>query len=263
MFRKLLKHEYIYIFKSFAPIYGIYLALTLVFKLLITLDCNSSVSDNSTTFDVAFYIVAITFYLFTFILALLTISNNVKRFKDNMFSHEGYLTNTLPVTPNQHILAKLIAGASNYLASFFVILMAINILLIGLSDFRILNKAIANVAKDTVTKHFSEFISFLLCSVAVYCAFMLFCYMVSSITSVIGGKKAVGAGIVILAFFANIFIISMISDITLSIVKSMSDCSYEFETIITFLLYAAVYSVIAVIEFLITANNIKKHLNLQ
>ena len=125
MLGKLLKYEFIYLVKDFTRTYIIYGAEVLVFTILI------AISGHGSAYGTLLGIFAVIYYIFTLVLALLTISHNVRRFKKNMFSHEGYLTNTLPVTPAQHVIAKVIVGAVNYMISFLVIYLGMLILSAG------------------------------------------------------------------------------------------------------------------------------------
>lgn len=252
MLGKLLKHEYIYILKSFTPIYIAYFAFAVGAKMLLTMLYNDNSLADSSGFMTLFWIIFVGFYIFTMILALMTITNNSRRFKKNMFSQEGYLTNTLPVKTTSHINAKLLAGATNYICSFVAIFIAWKLIITGIDEFEIAQKVISKGLQEAIEEHMDVVIAYFVFSTCAYIAFMLFCYMLSSITSMIGGKKAVGFVIGLILVIFAIMAMSFMSEV-------LSDSES------TTVLYAnaGFYAVSAVIEYAITASIIKNKLNLQ
>ena len=146
MLGKLIKHEFIFMLKDFTRTYIIYGGVVLLLKLLISIASGSR--EPGTAMTTLLVIFAVIYYVFTFVLALLTISHNVRRFKKNMFSQEGYLTNTLPVTPAQHVFAKVIVGLCNYILSFIIVYIGILILLAGTGLERYMGKAITEVMDE-------------------------------------------------------------------------------------------------------------------
>ena len=207
-------------------------------------------NDPGTALTTLLIIFLIIYYIFTLILALLTISHNSRRFKKNMFSHEGYLTNTLPVTPTQHIIAKVIVGAVNYILSFFVIFIGIEVLLSGIGIEKYLSRWLSEYLDylDDIGILFPMFLQL----ATGYLAFLLFCYLISSVSSMIGGSKGLAALLAIGIIIAYIFIITVMS-------VQLED-STESAKMYVFSLF---HAILAAIEFGTVIYIIKNKLNLQ
>ena len=90
MLKKLLKYEFIFLSKDFTRIYIAYGINVAIVSLLMLLD-RSATSNRSafTALTILLMMFAVVYYVFTVLLAFMTISHNVKRFKKNLFSHEG------------------------------------------------------------------------------------------------------------------------------------------------------------------------------
>ena len=62
---------------------------------------------------------------------LLTLIVAIVRFYQGMYTHEGYLSHTLPVTPAQHIWAKLLVSLIFTVGSLFAIFLSVMVITIG------------------------------------------------------------------------------------------------------------------------------------
>jgi len=244
MLGKLLKYEFKYLINDFSRTYIIYAAIILILKVLMMSD------SSSTGMLTLLSIFAVAAYVYTFLLAALTISHNVRRFKKNMFSHEGYLTNTLPVTPAEHITAKVIIGFVNYVISFFVIFIAAEILCTGTYLQHQLLIGIKNALMEIHRE--GMLIPIFLNLASGYLAFLLFCYLITSFSSMIGGSKGTAAlmaiGIIILFIIGSVTFAEMVQDL-------------EGKTIL--FIAALINLIIASGEFAVILNIIKNKLNLQ
>lgn len=131
MLKKLIKHEW----KSTSKIGCIGLlaivGITLIGLVGIVLPLNYienvSIAEEDTVFFV-FLTMAMVMSIFFYIFALMGVSFGVLiymgvRFYKTMYSDEGYLTHTLPVTPKQLLLSKtLIAGLWYFLSTLGIVL---------------------------------------------------------------------------------------------------------------------------------------------
>ena len=115
MVKKLLKHEFIYYFRS----YGIFLPIVLVISLITRLIIAMAEEDN-VIHEIAVASSSIMLAVSCFALVLLSFVVCVVRFYKNMYSAEGYLTFTLPVTNFQHIFVKLFCALVCQLVSVLV-----------------------------------------------------------------------------------------------------------------------------------------------
>ena len=104
MVKKLLKHEFIYYLRTFGIVIPIVLVIAGMTRLLICFDNNHPIINiilGSSVFLV---------FLCCIALMMMTSVIGIVRFYKNMYSAEGYLTFTLPVTQSQHIFVKLLAA---------------------------------------------------------------------------------------------------------------------------------------------------------
>ena len=104
MVKKLLKHEFVYYARTlclFLPIVLVMGVITRVFQLF---DMENDVVFLALTSS------SVLFSLSCAALLILTTATCVIRFYKNLYSSEGYLTLTLPVTAGQHIFAKLLSA---------------------------------------------------------------------------------------------------------------------------------------------------------
>ena len=167
-----------------------------------------------------------------------------------MFSHEGYLTNTLPVTPAQHVIAKVIVGAVNYVISFIVIYLGMLILFActghGDEFRRVMDFLFENLNR------FDLVFPFFLLMATGFLALLMSCYLVSSISSMIGGSKGVSAVLAIGLVIGYILIVSM-----------LSSAMRGSDTSTTMYIMSLVYLIGAGIEFGAVIHIIKNNLNLQ
>lgn len=118
MVRKLWKHEYLAWLRVLPLIYGITLVIAAMLRLVLAFE-NESV----------YYMIVLVSAIVMFVIALIvTIAAGtvfgIQRFYKNLFTGEGYLTHTLPVTPAAHLWVKLLTAASFDLLSLLVCLLA-------------------------------------------------------------------------------------------------------------------------------------------
>lgn len=102
MLSKLLKYE----FKATCRIYGgLYLAILAVAALL-----GAFFRFPALASDFPFAVVTIVYLMLCVAIAVITALTIIQRFTRNLLGREGYLMHTLPVTPAQLILSKLISS---------------------------------------------------------------------------------------------------------------------------------------------------------
>ena len=256
MLGKLLKHEMIYLVKTFSPLYIVYLILAGVICVLSLFTDKMDDMDQTTsgfiTLMVFAGIIGIAYGVLTGILALLTMIDNVRRFKNNMFTDEGYLTNTLPVTATEHIAAKLTAGIINYLASVAVILLGLFI--VSGDNASYLAKGIwEKIVSDDIP--LSDKLTGLLLGFMIYVSIQLLGYLISALSNMVNSCKGLlsfGLG-----FISVIFAMIMSARITaFTLDKNMSGVQ-------TALCVCAFLLICCIGMYLLIVNIIKRHLNLQ
>ena len=115
MVKKLIKHEFTAMGRLLLPMYIILLGLSVITRIILFFENDSviySIISGSAIFVLALGLVAGTMY---------TVVSSIIRFYKNLFSKEGYLTFTLPVTVEAHLFTKLLVAVVSYLSSFAVI----------------------------------------------------------------------------------------------------------------------------------------------
>ena len=117
MVRKLLKHEAIYYSRTFFILEAIIFGLAIFTRLMLFFEFDS----------IIFYILmGSSYFLFglaSIVCLAMTTVIGVFRFYKNLFSNEGYLSFTLPVSVNQHLFVKLVS------VTVYSILIAISVFL--------------------------------------------------------------------------------------------------------------------------------------
>ena len=114
MLKKLLKHEFRATARIFAPVFGAALILSgatwIVVRFGGILILPGGTGVGSPIFGLFSGILMLLTILALFALMVAAVLVTVQRFYKNLLGDEGYLMFSLPVTPGQHIAAKLITG---------------------------------------------------------------------------------------------------------------------------------------------------------
>lgn len=128
MLGKLTKYEYKATYKLYLILYAIVLVLAGLTRLIYAFDIEDNIVLNVLTglFTASIVIGCIGLYFVALIFTLY-------RFYKNLFTDEGYLMFTLPVTPMKIIISKIIVGMTWVLLSILVIIGAGAILLVNTS----------------------------------------------------------------------------------------------------------------------------------
>lgn len=125
MVKKLFKHEFLYYIRSMLPIYSILLAIATVSRVI-------QVFEADNTLYKALNVVSILSYVFAiFAVYVMTLVFTIVRYYRNLFTSEGYLSFTLPITPTQHIFTKLASAVVTHFASLIAVLVSVCIITAG------------------------------------------------------------------------------------------------------------------------------------
>lgn len=100
MVKKLFKHEIDAYIRTIIPMHLVLLGIALVGRFV------QFFESESDAYYILFYSSTIAYAISAVACLLLTIFFCIKRFYSNLFTHEGYLSLTLPVTSTQHIMVK-------------------------------------------------------------------------------------------------------------------------------------------------------------
>lgn len=283
MLGKLLKFEFKATSRTFLPLYLAALILTLLSKGFIFLQESKIFADYNTgiigkIIGVLSGIIMFTFVVLLVAIAFLTFFVIVQRFYKNLFTDEGYLMHTLPVSPKAHIGAKLITSTVWVIASVAVIILSIFLLVIDKSSWQTIVDFFDNLPMTAklfemaMNMNFYSFIA----KMAVYLLFyipagIMNFYLAIALGSVILPKHKIGGA------FLGYVIIYTVSQIAGSVALAagmmfMSESLNEMlrspvppAHFIDYILgFSGLYSVISSIAgFFITSHILTKKLNLE
>lgn len=125
MVKKLLKYEFISYFKKMIPITAILLGIAATIRTLYFFETDTAIFEI-TSGSMIFALIAGSIASLVLVLVF-----GIRRFYNNLFSNEGYLSMTLPVTPTQHIFAKVIASTTVMIYDIIVIIASVMIATAG------------------------------------------------------------------------------------------------------------------------------------
>ena len=166
MFGKLLKYEFKSLGKWYLSLYAIVTLLSVVIGIWI----RSLVARQESTPELSEaegWLFGIVLFAFALVIAGLMISTFlvvVRRFYMNIYSRQGYLTMTLPVTSHQIILSKFVAALIWYTLSGLMVLLAGFIIAgLGIPSY-VLAEAMKELHTVIETADFSYILQFFLSS---------------------------------------------------------------------------------------------------
>ncbi len=125
MVKKLIKYEFIYYFRTIGIAMPILIAASVVAKLL------SLLNTDNILISVLLLSSSLIVQSGPSVLLILTAVVAISRFYKNMYTAEGYLTLTLPVTYEQHIFVKLLGALTCGALSLIAVGLSYMILMIG------------------------------------------------------------------------------------------------------------------------------------
>ncbi len=132
MVKKLFKHEFSALFRLWMPMHIILLAVALFGRALQLFE------QESDSYDIIFGTTLVTYIVTNIAVIVLTLVFGITRFYKNLFTAEGYLSFTLPVTATQHILVKVLVAGAFMVGSFLMEFVSLAIFTFGESFGRIL-----------------------------------------------------------------------------------------------------------------------------
>ncbi len=118
MVKKLIKHEFMALGRMLVPMYIILLGLSLITRIIVIFENDSVIYSIISGSSIAILAIAL------IVGVVYTMVSCIIRFYRNLFSKEGYLTFTLPVSVEAHIFTKLLCAGVSYIASLAIIFAA-------------------------------------------------------------------------------------------------------------------------------------------
>lgn len=276
MVKKLFKHEILAYLRVFIPMQIILQSVAILYRLL---------QLNKTDNDVLNIIEGTTVFAYAMCLIIsfsLIGVFAIVRFYRNLFTHEGYLSFTLPVSTSQHILVKLFTAVLFEILT--VIGMLVSFVIVTVGEFLIeLIKAADYLFKDflklleTIPLTLTDVIFYVIEAVVLMfiatCAGLLLMYCCIAIGQTFKKNRVMGA-------IAIYFIYSVVCQFLTSIISTVVTMFADFEKIVEwvekmctehpyemihagFSVMILVYAVMGVIYFAVARFVISRKLNLE
>ena len=269
MVKKLFKHEILAYLRMLLPVYIILCGIALMSRILLFFENTNSIYNIIFGSSVAIYVVSIIAAL------ILTMIFMVVRFYKNMFSAEGYLTHTLPITANQHIFVKLATAILFQFITIITVLISVAIITSGefLSEIFKAASYLYNKFSEFLSPHLIFYIiEFALMLTAALIAETLLFYAVISVGQ-LSRKNRVVASIGV--YFAYYIITQIIGTVFVVVVSKLAETEIvakittfiennPFKTIpIGFIGRIIFYALLSAAYYFIASFMIRKKLNLE
>lgn len=148
MVKKLIKHEFIYYIRTFIIILPVMLFSGITTRII------QFFESDTIPYTVGFTSSLTILYFSSIICIFMSVLLGIIRFYKNMYSSEGYLTFTLPVSYPSHIIAKLIAFLSCQVVSLLILLISWLIAFSGISSvWDVINNIINTIFSNGSVGH--------------------------------------------------------------------------------------------------------------
>ena len=269
MVKKLFKHEFLAYARVMAIVYSILLTIATATRIILIFENDTTAYRIISTFSLIIYGVSV------FTALIFSFAMGVVRFYRNLFTAEGYLTFTLPVTAAQHITVKAVTAVCVEVVTLLVVAISGCIVTLGevLTEVwkalvYVLDKIYAQIGGQALLIG-GEFIILLL--LASFTSMMMY-YVFISIGQLSKKNRILAA---VGAYFAYYIITQVLSTI-ITIVFSVLATTDFFEKIgywITQNPFESIHigmwggialsSIFALIEFFVIRSIITKKLNLE
>ena len=178
MVKRLFKHEILYYLRTLLPVQAVLLGIALLGRFV------QFFETDSTSYKIVFWSSVVMFIISVIACILMSVAIGVVRFYKNLFTAEGYLTFTLPVTPTQHILVKVCTAVLFQIISLAAVLLSVCIITSGdvLSEIikaaaYLLKFAMENVAGGHIVLYIIEMV--ILFIAAFFSQYLLYYFCIS------------------------------------------------------------------------------------
>ncbi|MGT2784082.1 hypothetical protein [Streptococcus merionis] len=126
MFGKLLKQEFKSVGKWYLSLYAMTMSFAVILGFWLKHMNQANIDESNSLWPMMLtMIIFLGFGAIIAALALSTLVLIIRRFKNNIYGRQGYLTMTLPATTHQILLSKLVAAVIWYVLSFLTVILAI------------------------------------------------------------------------------------------------------------------------------------------
>lgn len=214
MLKKLFRYEWKSISQLLFVMHGMLLVFAVITRIFYV--CAGGFENGSaalnTTADVMIVLLTILLFMAIGGIAFFTYVYIAYRFYKSVFTDQGYLTNTLPVTPVQIVLSKGIAGILWVAIDTLVLIIAMMILYLNVSDLPDLASSFLEFFRNLGSQHAFFWLTMLAIVLSPF-VMVLQMYFSVAVGNLFSGHKVLGA----IGTFFGIFLIQQIGEIILVI----------------------------------------------
>ena len=267
MVKKLIKYDFASFMRLILPVQLILIGIAALSRFIqIFEDTKSSVYNIIFTSSIVLYVIAIVVAL------VLTAIVAIVRFYQGMYTNEGYLSHTLPVTSTQHILSKLIVSMLFELGSILAVFISFCVITLGELNIEIFKSAFFLLGKfyeafgGHLIAYIAEFVLFILTSLVTVLLCWYFCISVGQLVSKKKVLLAFGVyfGLYVLSQIFNTFVIIFVT-LNSELMEQITE--WAMDNVIAFYHIALctsllITAIVGAVYFFITRYIMSKKLNL-
>ncbi len=186
MLKKLIKHEFRATGRIMWPAFAGMLVLSLAMRFAQVVLTSP---DSLWLLDDLSMIVTVIFVFGLIAMCFAPMVLSAVRFKSHVFSDEGYLTLTLPVSMHQLLASKLLVSAVWYAAAFLLFVLAIGLVVLSASDWNTILRGAVDVFRVLFAQTTVPMLDIVLCCIEL----LLVCvFGVSAVSLMLYASFAVG-----------------------------------------------------------------------
>lgn len=265
MVRKLIKYDFASFLRLILPVQLILLGIAALNRIIQLFE-----DSHATVYNIIFGSSTVLYVISIIVALVLTWIVAIVRFYQGMYSNEGYLSHTLPVTPTQHIFSKLIVSMLFMLGTLFTVFISFIIVTLGEMNIEIFKAGgflFGKAVEATNGAFIWYFIEFCVLMLIGMCSGFLCIYFCISVGQLAAKRK------ILLAFgvFFGLYFIGQVIGTIMIIIMSVIDLRGLYDWItnhfVTFyhLMFCGgivLEIIMAAVYFLITKFIMGKKLNL-
>lgn len=265
MVKKLIKYDFASFMRLILPVQLILLGIAALNRIIQLFE-----DSHATVYNIIFGSSMVLYVISIIVALVLTCVVAIVRFYQGMYSNEGYLSHTLPVTPTQHIFSKLIVSMLFMLGTLFTVFISFIIVTLGEMNIEIFKAGgflFGKAAEATNGAFIWYFIEFCVLMLIGMCSGFLCIYFCISVGQLASKRK------ILLAFgvFFGLYFIGQVIGTILIIIVSVIDLRGLYDWIVSNFItfYHILFCggivleiIMAAVYFLITKFIMSKKLNL-
>ena len=184
MVRKLIKYDFTSYLRLILPVQLILLGIAALSRIVQIFE-----NTKSEVYNIIFISSMVLYVIAILVCLILTTIVAIVRFYQGMYTNEGYLSHTLPVTPAQHLFSKLIVSMLFEIGSVFTVIVSFCIITLGELNIEIFKAGFYilgdffKILKADGAFYIVEFILFLIIAAVAELLKLYFCISVGQLVS--------------------------------------------------------------------------------